>query len=141
MKKITFLTGHNWKSNRLGGFHKFAQEALDQGIEVVFFSFPRPYYSYFQHQELYNKKSIKELQKGLIYHENKATLTNVTLSTLKLPNFFNKFFPDSLMNAFERFSFSSFKKFAKKWLCGTDVFVFESCDGMIFLKKLKKMFP
>ena len=141
LKKITFLTGHNWKSNRLGGFHKFAQEALDQGIEVVFFSFPRPYYSYFQHQELYNKKSIKELQKGLVYHENNSTLTNVTLSTLKLPNFFNKFFSDSLMNAFERFSFSSFKRFAKKWLCGTDVFVFESCDGMIFLKKLKKMFP
>ena len=53
MKKITFLTGHNWKSNRLGGFHKFAEEALKHSIEVVFFSFPRPYYSYFQHQELY----------------------------------------------------------------------------------------
>lgn len=141
MKKITFLTGHNWKSNRLGGFHKFAQEALNQNIEVVFFSFPRPYYSYFQHQELYNKKIIKSLQKGIIYEQNGTRLSNITISTLKLPNFFNKFLPDSVMNAFERFSFSSFNRFAKKWFSGTDVFVFESCDGMIFLKKLKKLFP
>ena len=141
MKKITFLTGHNWKSNRLGGFHKFAEEALKHSIEVVFFSFPRPYYSYFQHQELYNKKTIKQLQKGLIYTEYNSKLTNVTFSTLKLPNFFNKFLSDSLMNFFERTSFSSFKKFAEKYFTGTDVFVFESCDAMIFLKYLKKFFP
>ena len=105
MKKITFLTGHNWKSNRLGGFHKFAEEALKNSIEVIFFSFPRPYYSYFQHQELYNKKTIKSLQKGLSYTEYDSKLTNVTLSTFKLPNFFNKFFFDSFMKAFERFHF------------------------------------
>lgn len=141
MKKITFLTGHNWKSNRLGGFHKFAEEAVNQGIDVVFFSFPRPYYSYFQHQELYNKKTIKQLQKGIVYNYEKATLKNVTFSTFKLPNFFNKFFSDSAMNAFERFSIKSFKKFALENFSNTDVFVFESCDGMIFLKKLKKLFP
>ena len=45
------------------------------------------------------------------------------------------------MNAFERFSFKSFKKFALENFSNTDVFVFESCDGMIFLKKLKKLFP
>lgn len=141
MKKITFLTGHNWKSNRLGGFHKFAEEAVNWGLDVVFFSFPRPYYSYFQHQELYNKKTIKQLQKGIVYNYEKATLKNVTFSTFKLPNFFNKFLSDSAMNAFERFSFKSFKKFALENFSNTDVFVFESCDGMIFLKKLKKMFP
>ena len=141
MKKITFLTGHNWKSNRLGGFHKFAEEAVNQGIDVVFFSFPRPYYSYFQHQELYNKKTIKQLQKGIVYNYEKATLKNVTFSTFKLPNFFNKFLSDSAMNAFERFSIKSFKKFALENFSNTDVFVFESCDGMIFLKKLKKLFP
>ena len=141
MKKITFLTGHNWKSNRLGGFHKFAEEAVKQGIDVVFFSFPRPYYSYFQHQELYNKKTIKQLQKGIVYNYEKATLKNVTFSTFKLPNFFNKFLSDSAMNAFERFSIKSFKKFALENFSNTDVFVFESCDGMIFLKKLKKLFP
>ena len=86
LKKIVFVTGHNWKSNRLGGFHKFAEAACEKGIEVVFFSFPRPYYSYFMHQELYNKKTIKALQKGIVYEVGKSHLTNVTLSTMKLPN-------------------------------------------------------
>ena len=78
MKKITFLTGHNWKSNRLGGFHKFAEEALKHSIEVVFFSFPRPYYSYFQHQELYNKKTIKHVSRkrdaNIFTYETKVNL-------------------------------------------------------------------
>lgn len=141
LKKITFLTGHNWKSNRLGGFHKFAEAACNAGIEVVFFSFPRPYYSYFMHQELFNKKSIQELEKGITYEVGKSRLHNVTLATMKLPNSANKILSDGLMNALERFSFTSFKKFAKKWLSGTDAFVFESCDGIIFVDQLKKMYP
>lgn len=141
IKKITFLTGHNWQSNRLGGFHKFAEAACNAGIEVVFFSFPRPYYSYFMHQELYNKKSIQALERGITYEVGKSHLHNVTLATMKLPNSANKILSDEMMNTLERFSFTSFKKFSKKWLAGTDVFVFESCDGMIFVDKLKKMFP
>ncbi|MBR4600364.1 MAG: hypothetical protein IKO39_09995, partial [Treponema sp.] len=105
IKKITFLTGHNWKSNRLGGFHKFAEAACNAGIEVVFFSFPRPYYSYFMHQELFNKKSIQELEKGITYEVGKSRLHNVTLATLKLPNSANKILSDGMMNALERFSF------------------------------------
>lgn len=140
LKKISFITSHNWKSNRLGGFHKFAEAACNAGIEVVFFSFPRPYYAYFMQQELFNKKSIKDLQKGITYEVGNSKLHNVTLSTMKLPNSANKILSDKMMNAFERFSFSSFKKFAKKWFDGTDVFVFESSDGMIFLDRLKKMY-
>ena len=141
IKKITFLTGHSWQSNRQGGFHKFAEAACNAGIEVVFFSFPRPYYSYFMHQELYNKKSIQALEKGITYEVGKSRLHNVTLATMKLPNCANKILSDGMMNALERFSFTSFKSFAKKWLEESDVFVFESCDGMIFLDQLKKMYP
>ena len=141
LKKITFLTGHNWQSNRLGGFHKFAEAACNAGIEVVFFSFPRPYYSYFMHQELYNYKTIKELQKGIKYEVAGQTLTNITFPTFKLPNSANKILSDGMMNTLERFSFTSFMKFAKKWLANTDVFIFESCDGMIFIDRLKKMYP
>ena len=85
MSKFTFVTGHNWKSNRLGGFHKFAEAACKAGYEVVFFSFPRPYYSYFMKQELYNYKSIKELSKGIEYEVGGQKLLNVTFPTFKLP--------------------------------------------------------
>lgn len=141
INKITFLTSHNWKSNRQGGFHKFAEAACNAGIEVVFFSFPRPYYGYFMHQELFNKKSITSLKKGITYEVGKSKLHNITLPTLKLPNKVNRFFSDKTMNAFERFSFTGFKKFAKKWFNNTDVFVFESSDGIIFIDQLKEMYP
>jgi len=39
--------------------------ACENGIETVFFSFPRPYYALFMKDELYNKKTIKALQKGI----------------------------------------------------------------------------
>ncbi|MBQ3670228.1 MAG: glycosyltransferase [Treponema sp.] len=141
MKKITFLTGHSWKSNRLGGFHQFARAACELGIEVVFFSFPRPYYSFFMHQELYNRKSIRALSKGISYAVGSSTLLNITLPTFKLPNKANKFLSDEMMNRLERLSLRSFRKFARTYFSGTDVFVFESSDGMIFLDELKSLFP
>lgn len=141
MSKYTFITGHNWKSNRLGGFHKFAEAACREGHEVVFFSFPRPYYSYFMHQELFNYKSIKELSKGITYEVAGQTLTNITFPTFKLPNGANKILSNKIMNVLERTSLHSFKHFAKKWFKDTEIFVFESCDGMLYLDSLRKLFP
>lgn len=141
LKKITFITAHNWQSKRLGGFHKFAEAACENGIETVFFSFPRPYYALFMKSELFNKKAIKSLQKGIDYTVGKSILHNITYVTLRLPNFFGKFLGDSIMNKLLCFSFVPFKKFAKKWLDGTDIFVFESADGIAFIDKLKKMYP
>ena len=141
IRKITFLTGHAWKSRRLGGFHKFAEEACRQGAETVFFSFPRPYYACFMHQELYNAKAIRALQKGVSYTVHGSPLHNVTLATLKVPNFCRRFLSDGMMNRLERFSFTPFRHFAHKWLDGTDIFVFESADGIIFIDRLKKLYP
>lgn len=36
VKKITFITYHNWKTKRHGGFHQFAEYTCKQGIETVF---------------------------------------------------------------------------------------------------------
>ncbi len=141
LTKITFITVHTWESKRLGGFHKFAEAACEHGIETVFFSFPRPYYALFMKDELYNKKTIKSLQKGIDYNVGKSILHNITYITCRLPNFFGKFLGDKMMNKLLCSSFSSFKKFAKKWLDGTDIFVFESADGIAFIDKLKKMYP
>lgn len=141
LRKITFLTGHSWKSKRLGGFHKFAEAACAQGAETVFFSFPRPYYGLLMHQELFNAKAIRELQKGVSYTVEGSTLHNVTFATLKLPNVCRRFLTDGMMNALERFSFTPFSRFARRWLDGTDVFVFESADGIIFIDRLKKRYP
>ena len=49
MKQIVFITTHNWQTKRLGGFHKFAEATAAKGMETIFFSFPRPYYGYYEH--------------------------------------------------------------------------------------------
>ena len=141
ISKIVFLTVHSWISNRQGGFHKFAETCCNGGAEVVFFSFPRPYYSLFQHQELYNRKSIAALSKGIRYEIGGSTLTNVTLPTLKLPDAVGKRLPDAVADALERFSFGGLGRFADRYFSGADVFVIESCGTVVLFDFLKKRFP
>lgn len=141
IKKITFITAHNWLTKRLGGFHKFAEAACEAGMETIFFSFPRPYYALFMKDELYNRDSICMLKKGIAYNIAGSPLKNITLQTMRLPDKFGKFIPDALLNKLLTTSLVPFKTFAKKWLAGTDVFVFESNDGIALLDKIKKNFP
>ena len=100
INKIVFITTHNWISKRLGGFHKFAEASCEEGIETIFFSFPRPYYGCFMKTEYYNKKAISALVNGLDYKTGSSVLHNVTFKTLRLPDMFSKFFPDIMMNFF-----------------------------------------
>jgi glycosyltransferase involved in cell wall biosynthesis len=141
INKIVFITAHNWITKRLGGFHKFAEASCEDGIETVFFSFPRPYYGCFMKTELYNKKSISELVDGIDYKVGYSILHNVTFKTMRLPDSLGKILPDFMMNFFLKSSFSSFKKFSQKYFSNTSVFVFESNDGIVLVDKIKKLFP
>lgn len=143
MKKIVFITTHNWDTKRQGGFHKFAEATSIAGIETVFFSFPRPYYGLFMHREQLNKAVIKTLKKGKSYKIDNSTssILNVTFPTFRLPDSLGKIFSSGFMNWCLSHSFISFKHFAKKFLANTDCFVFESCEGVYFIDKLKKLFP
>ena len=141
MRKITFITTHNWDTKRQGGFHKFAEATAIAGIETVFFSFPRPYYGLFMNREQLNKSVINSLKKGCNYDFSGHDILNVTFPTLRLPDSAGKLLPAFLMNFLLTHSFQSFKKFCKKFLYDTDCFVFESCEGVAFIDKLKKIFP
>lgn len=144
MKKIVFITTHNWDTKRQGGFHKFAEASCKAGIETVFFSFPRPYYGLFMNREQLNKNVIKTLKKGKYYSledDSSKSLLNVTFPTFRLPDSAGKILSEKIMNWFLCHSFKSFKSFSKKFLSNTDCFVFESCEGVYFIDKLKKLFP
>ena len=141
MNKLTFITTHNWDTKRQGGFHKFAEASAQAEIETVFFSFPRPYYGLFMKREQLNRDVIKKLTKGVEYECGSGKVFNVTYPTFRLPDSAGKLLPDSLMNFFLTHSFISFKRFCKKYLSGTDCFIFESCEGVAFIDKLKKLFP
>ena len=141
MHKITFITTHNWDTKRQGGFHKFAEATAQAGIDTVFFSFPRPYYGLLMKREQLNPKVIKLLKKGKTYDINGNSILNVTFPTFRLPDSAGKLLSNKIMNFFLTHSFKSFKSFCKKYLYDTDCFVFESCEGVIFIDKLKKIFP
>ena len=98
MKKIVFITTHNWDTKRQGGFHKFAEATALAGIETVFFSFPRPYYGYFMKREQLNPQVIRTLKKGIQYQVGSGGLLNVTFPTLRLPDAAGRFLPDGVMN-------------------------------------------
>lgn len=146
MKKIVYITTHNWDTKRQGGFHKFAEATANAGFETVFFSFPRPYYGYFMKREQLNPTVIKALTKGINYNlydnnQKKISLLNITFPTFRLPDSVGRLLPDFIMNFMLKKSFRTFKCFAKKFLTDTDYFVFESCEGVAFIDKLKKLFP
>lgn len=141
IKKITFITYHNWITKRHGGFHQFAEYTCKQGIETVFFSFSRPYYTIFKKEERLNYKVFKLLNKGCCYNVGKHHLFNVTWPTLALPGFLRMFVPDAVNRWLMCHSLRSFKKFAVKWLEDTDCFVFESCDAVFLFELIKQYFP
>lgn len=143
LKKIVFITTHNWDTKRQGGFHKFAEAAARQGIETIFFSFPRPYYGIWMKREQLNKNVIKVLTKGKVYQiENSDNkILNITFPTLRLPDSFGKCIPACVMTFLAQTSLKSFRQFSKKFLAGTDCFIFESCEGIFLLDKIKKYFP
>lgn len=141
MKKIVFITTHNWDTKRQGGFHKFAEATALAGIETVFFSFPRPYYGYLMKREQLNPQIIKTLKKGVRYEVGQGAVLNVTFPTLRLPDAAGRFLPDGLMNFLLKKSLGSFRSFAKKFLAEADCFVFESCEGVAFVDKIRALFP
>jgi len=141
MKKIVFLTFHNWETKRQGGFHKFAESACQRGYETIFFSFARPYYSYFKKDERLNKRVLKELSKGKKYRVGSTELLNITFPTLALPGPLRRFVPKKLDLWLQTKSFKSFRKFAHKHFSDTDFFVFESNESILLFDVIKKQFP
>ncbi|MGI5096013.1 hypothetical protein IZU27_11405 [Treponema socranskii] len=165
IKKIVFITTHNWDSKRQGGFHKFAETACLSGIESVFFSFPRPYYGLFMNREQLNKDVIKTLSKGKYYDvknlqvaedldeeeqltennfyvqgskEKSKKLLNITYPTFRFPDSAGRFLNDKFMNWLLMHSFKSFEKFCKKYFSCTYKFDLQGRDWNEICKKFIK---
>lgn len=140
--KITFITYHNWETKRIGGFHKLAEAAVSKNHDVIFFSFPRPYYIQWKNDERLNKQTLKELSNGKKCDlPNGKSLINCTWPTLSVPGPLRKVLNKSLIFWLEHCSFKSFSKICEKWFEGTDVFIYESCGGLILFDRLKRLYP
>lgn len=120
-----------------------AEGVLKAGHEVMFFSFSRPYFIAFKHEERLNKTVLRELSEGKIYNvgNNGKSLINFTWPTLRAPQPFHRYMPARINRWLQTHSFTSFKTIQKKFLKGTDVFVFESCDGVELLDLIRRYNP
>ena len=142
-KKIVFLTYHNWEAKRQGGFHKLAEYATKFGYEVVFFSFPRQFWTLLRKTDTFNFKIITKILKGITYKVNNTTINNRTILSLGLPIpiRFYKYFPSSFLNFFERLTIPGFKRYAAKEFNGADCFVFESTASVLLFNTIKELYP
>lgn len=140
--KIVFLTYHNWDTRRKGGFHEFAEAATQSFEKVLFFSFPRGYYTYFKKDERLNKKVLLALSKGKNYTtQSGKNILNITLPTLDVPGSLRKFLSKNFMHRLTVTSLKSKSGFFNKYFSNTDVFVFESNDSILLFEELKTIYP
>lgn len=140
--KIVYITYHNWETKRHGGFHQFADYSCRHGIDTVFFSFSRPYYIYFKHEERENKEVLKKLSRGVEYSlDAEHKLVNITWPTFAIPGGIRERFSERFNIRMMTRSLTSFGKFSEKWLDGADCFVFESCDAVCLVDLIKKRYP
>lgn len=141
LKKIVFLTYHNWESKRKGGFHYFAKAACNAKYEAIFFSYPRPFINIFQNHEIYNRKALYKLIKGEQYCLDNGLLINITMPTFELHPRIAKYFNSKIKIFFKQLTFPSFKHFSDKYFNDAEVFVFESTESVLLFDKIKKKYP
>ena len=136
--KIVFISYHNWKTKRHGGFHALADYACKAGHEVVFFSFSRPYYSFFMKDERLNPSTMKSLLRGEKYCVGNSYITNVTWPTFSLRGRLRRYMPNFINNWLDTHSFTPFYRFSRQWLKDTDCFVLESNESILLYNLIRK---
>lgn len=139
--KIVFISYHNWRTKRHGGFHALAEHACKAGHEVIFFSFSRPYFSFFLKDERLNRVVMKSLISGERTKVGSSYITNITWPTLSLRGRLRRYTPNIINNWLDTHSLTPFKTFSNKWLCGTDCFVIESNESILLYDYIKKYHP
>lgn len=142
MKTIVFVSGHNYKSKRQGGFHIFAQGCANSGFNVLFFSYPRPIHILFKRNRPLEYKIIWKLFfGGISYEENNGLVKNFTFLNFILPLRLLNYLPKSIVNYFYYAPYLLFKFFCLIKFKNTDIFIIESDAGVMLFSFFKKLFP
>lgn len=141
--KILFITYHSWNSKRQGGFHKFAEHALRNGHEVVFFSFPRPFLFLLRSAPTYNFRNVLPLLKGKWVPVGSRRLLAITCinASLAIYTKINRYLKGSLFEKFERTTFPSLKTTHRNAFQGATHVVIESTSAITLFERLRRLLP
>lgn len=136
-----FISWHNWKTKRQGGFHHFATAFCENDYNVGFVSFPRPWYGLILRRERINARVILRLLKGIYYEIAGRKLWNFTCPTLAIPNpiIRNIFHRD--ISIFDTITFPDLVKRCRNKLSNVNVIIYESCLGVLLFESFRRAFP
>ena len=139
--KALFLTYHNWRDNRIGGFHYLAEALAERGDAVSFFSFPRPLFSVLtSRSERTNARSMARLLWGRSYRVGMGSVVNFTAPTLAMPGRAGKAL-GSWNCVMSRTTVPPLRPLLRRRAPNADVCVVESTTAVCLLDDLKQCYP
>lgn len=137
MKKIVFISTHDFIAKRQGGFHVFA-EKLSKDFEVIFFSYPRSFFIKIRKNKLIEYENINYFG---VRDEKCGNVRNVSALFIIPPVTLLKYLPEAFAKFFFHFRIPSFRKFCDKYFGDVDFFILESNPSVILYDYLKKKYP
>jgi hypothetical protein len=136
-----FLTYHNWRDNRIGGFHYLAEALAERGDAVSFFSFPRPLFSVLtSRSERTNARAMVRLLWGRSYRVGMGSVVNFTAPTLAMPGRVGKAL-GPLNSVMSRTTVPPLQPLLRRRAPKVDVCVVESTVAVCLLDDLKQCYP
>lgn len=138
-KTITFLTAHDWKTNRQGGFHKFAEFCTGKGDSVRFISYPRSIFLTLgksEYRSIYRFLTLFQGKKCLATSAG-GELCNYYAVTMSFPRRLERYFPGSLFNFFDRLILNRYRIGCV--LKKSDIIVLESTPSVLLFPWIKKI--
>ena len=141
-KNALIITFHDWKSNRLAGFHHLAKSLLISGYDVGFCSHKRPViHSIFNRSDILNLKNWKRLFLGVEYIEYNHSLLNFTGLDITLPNKVSRLFGRFNLNIIlQEISDFFLTLRCKKLFPNPNLIIIESGSSVFSYKWLKQIY-
>lgn len=137
MKKIVFISTHDYKAKRQGGFHVFA-EKLSKDFDVIFFSYPRSFFIKIRKKKLIEYDNISYCKDR---DEMYGNVRNISTMLFIPPVSILRYFPKRVVEWAFRLRLPSFKKYCKQHFKGVDYFILESNPSVIIFDYLRQEFP
>ena len=137
MKKIVFISSHDYNAKRQGGFHVFAN-LLSKYYDVVFFSYPRSFFIKIRKTKIIEYDNISLFK---IRDEVFGNVRNVSTLFYIPPVKLLSIIPKKLADFFFHFTIPRFKTFSKRYFGEVDYFILESNASVVLFESLKKLYP
>lgn len=142
--KIVFVSFHLWKSNRQGGFHRFARAAWERGADVLFVTDSLAWSKFLSRPT--DRSGFRTLLRAVLgstfeHPDSKAELRSVACPTLKVPYRLRRLLPNRFCDRLSRTYWPAIASRVARFSSAPDVIVFESSDALPLLAPIARRFP